>query len=57
MLFEAERAKRAHCVGGENILRRPVRENSDSDSDQSANEMQVAVAAVMKDFRAGIVGP
>ena len=57
MLLEAERAKRPRRINGENLLRRLIREKSNSDGDQPANEVRVAVAAVVKGRHAGGVDP
>ena len=49
MLLEAQRAKGAQRVHGENLFWRPIREKRDRDRNQPANEMRVAVTAIMQD--------
>src|SRR5271155_2028838 len=55
MLLQTQRTKGAQGVDGENLLWRPIREKRDRDRDQSANEVRVAVAAIVQDRLA--VGP
>jgi hypothetical protein len=55
MLLQAQRTKGAQGVNGENLLWRPIREKRDRDRDQPANEVRVAVAAIVQDRLA--VGP
>src|SRR3974377_2447945 len=57
MLIKAERAKSPHCINCKNLLGSLVREESEGDADQSANEVRVAVAAEMKNCHAGVVYP
>ena len=49
MLLQTQRAKGAQGVDGKNLLWRPIGEKRDRDRDQPANEMRVAVTAVMQD--------
>ena len=49
MLLQAQRTKGAQGVDGENLLWRPIREKRDRDRDQPANEVRVAVAAIVQD--------
>ena len=52
MLLQTERAKGAQGIDGENLLWRPIREKRDRDRDQPANDVRVAVAAIMQDHLA-----
>src|SRR5271165_611958 len=52
MLLQTERAKGARGVDGEKLLWRPIREERDRDRDQPANDVRVAVAAIMQDHLA-----
>jgi hypothetical protein len=49
MLLQTERAKGAQGINGENLLWRPIRKKRDRDRDQPANDVRVAVAAIMQD--------
>src|SRR5271157_1942715 len=49
MLLQTRRAKGTQGVEGENLLWRPIREKGDRDRDQPANEVRVAVTAIMQD--------
>ena len=49
MLLQTQRAKGAQGVEGENLLWRPIREKGDRDRDQPANEVRVAVTAIVQD--------
>jgi hypothetical protein len=49
MLLQTQRTKGAQGVDGENLLWRPIREKRDRDRDQPANEVRVAVAAIVQD--------
>ena len=52
MLLEAERAKGAKRVDGQDLVRRPVGKERNRNSDQSAHEVRVAVAAKMQGLSA-----
>src|SRR5271157_1296188 len=52
MLLQTQRTKGAQGVDGENLLWRPIREKRDRDRDQPANEVRVAVAAIVQDHLA-----
>ena len=49
MLLQTQRAKGAQGVNGENLLWRAIREKRHRDRDQPANEVRVAVAAIVQD--------
>ncbi len=49
MLLEAQRAKGAQGVDGENLLRRSIGEKRDRERDQPAHNVRVAVAAIVQD--------
>ena len=49
MLLQTQRTKGAQGVDGENLLWRPIREKRDRDGNQPANEVRVAVAAIVQD--------
>ncbi len=49
MLLQTQRAKGAQGVDGENLLWRPIGEKRHRDRDQPANEVRVAVAAILQD--------
>jgi hypothetical protein len=49
MLLQAQRAKCAQGVDGNNLLRRPIGEKRDRYRDQSAHKVRVAVAAKVQD--------
>ena len=48
-LLQTQRTKGAQGVDGENLLWRPIREKRERDRDQPANEVRVAVAAIVQD--------
>src|SRR5271166_1205977 len=52
MLLQTQRAKGAQGVDGKNLLWRPIGEKRDRDRDQPANDVRVAVAAIMQDHLA-----
>lgn len=52
MLLEAERAKGAKRVDGQDLIRRAVGKERNRNGDQSAHEVRVAVAAKMQGLSA-----